>query len=282
MLDPVGQGAWPVLVSAVRDDADSQVNGAVADGVRGNGPARRVGSLDPLPQRPGVGLEIPRVARVVRVAVAAVLRTDGRGFAQQRAVQEHLGRPEGQVVVSEPARHAQVQAHGFRPGCAGTRACAVSVKRVEHVEDRHELGSGVQPASGRCALVGGQFNGAVADPAAADARLREAGDAFGRVVPGGPVQRGFDGLEGVRQDQLLDELLRRLLDQPGGPAAGVADDHAAVGIGERRRFGACQPQRGGVHHGHVAGVVPDEQRPVPGDPVQHRNVRELSAVLLSG
>ena len=68
-------------------------------------------------------------------------------------------------------------------------ARAVAVERVEHVQDRHQLGPGMQPP--RAAQPAGRrpFHGAVADPAAADPGLGEAGDAFGSVVPGGPVQR---------------------------------------------------------------------------------------------
>ncbi|CAH0304835.1 hypothetical protein SRABI128_04299 [Microbacterium sp. Bi128] len=156
----------------------------------------------------------------------------------------------------------------------------LSTERVKHIEDGHQLRPGVEPARGCRPLVGGQLHGAVADPAAADPGLGEARDALRGVVGGSPVQCGFDRLGRVRQDELLDQLLRGFLDQPGGAAVGVADNNAAVGVRKRRRFGAGQPEGGRVDDGHVPGVVPHEQRPVSRDPVQNGDVRELAAVLL--
>ena len=128
-----------------------------------------------------VGLEVAGVAGVVRVAVAAVLLADGSGFAQQRAVQEHLRRAQRQEVVAEAAGDAQVQA-----GRCGTVRRMLPVERMQHVQDRHQLGAGMQPAVGRRPLVGGQLHRAVADPAAADPGLGKAGDALRRRSSGWP------------------------------------------------------------------------------------------------
>ena len=274
VFDPVGHGPRAVFRGAVGDDVDREIDGAVTDGVGSDGPARRIGGLDFRPELVRFGLEIAGVAGVVRPAVAAVVLADRSRFAQQGAVQEHLRRAQRQEFAAKAAGDAQVQAGS----CRVRRVLAA--QGVQHVKDGHQLRPGMEPARRRCPLVGGQLHRAVADPAAADPRLGKTRDAFRGVVAGGPVQRGFDGLGRVRQDQLLDQLLGRFLDQPGGPAGGVADYHAAVGVRERRLFGVGQPERGGVDDGHVAGVVPHEQRPVSRDPVQDGDVREFAAVLL--
>ena len=188
VFDPVGHGPRAVFRGAVGDDVDREIDGAVTDGVGSDGPARRVGGLDFRPELLRFGLEIAGVAGVVRPAVAAVVLADRSRFAQQGAVQEHLRRAQRQEFVAKAAGDAQVEAGS----CRVRRVLAV--QGVQHVKDRHQLRPGVEPARGRCPLVGGQFHRAVADPAAADPRLGEAGDAFRGVVAGGPVQRVFDGL----------------------------------------------------------------------------------------
>jgi hypothetical protein len=103
----------------------------------------------------------------------------------------------------------------------------------------------------RSALVGSKFGRAVPDPTAAHAGFGETRDALGRVVESGPLEGGLNVLQRIRQDQLLDQFLGRLLDESRGTSRRVADNRTAVGIGERRRLGTCQPQRGCVDHRHV-------------------------------
>src|SRR5208337_1346049 len=107
-----------------------------------------------------------------------------------------------------------------------------------------------EPAGVPGGLVGSELGRAVRDPAAGDAGLGAAGDAFLQVLFGGPA----DGLrqlgQRVRVDQAADQELGPFLEQTGGTAAVVGDDPAAGEIGG----GRVDTERGqdqAVHHAHV-------------------------------
>ena len=226
------------------NDLDRQVDGRVADGVQGNRPAGAVRGGDPF----AVLLRgVEQVAGVV--LVPAVVLRHGGGGSQQRAVHEDLDGAQRQVLVAEPRPDAKAQA-AAAAGAMGVGGVRGLLR--QGVQGRHELGAGMQAACAQGLLVGGDFDGGVADPAAAHARLGEGGDALGGVACGCRVQRPDDLVHRVRQQQVLDQSLCRFLDQAGGVAVGIADHGAAHGVGETLVQRAGQAQRGGVGDRGVA------------------------------
>ena len=145
-------------------------------------------------------------------------------------------------------------------------------ERVQHLGGRHQLDPDAELAGVPGGLIGGELGRAVRDPAAGDAGLGAAGDAFLQVLFGRPV----DGLrqlgQRVRVDQAADQELGPFLEQAGGTAAGVGGDPAAGELGG----GRVEPEGGqdrAVHHAHVPGSVtqpdpPPRRGPVEGVPVR--------------
>ncbi len=268
----LGRAFRSVAFLQAGNDLDGQVDGRVADGVQGHGPAGAVGGGHPFEVLLRGVEQVPGV-----VLVPAVVFGDRGGGSQQRPVHEDLDGTQRQVFVAEPRPDAEAQA------AAASRAVGVGGVRGllrQGVKGRHELGAGVQAAGVQGLLVGGDFDGGMADPAAAHAGLGEGGDALGRVACGCRVQRPDDLVHRVRQQQVLDESLCRFLDQAGGIAVRVADHGAAHGVGEVPGQRAGQAQRGGVGDRGVPGDVAQVQRAVPGDLVEPLDVREQAVVVL--
>ena len=158
-------------------------------------------------QRRGVVLEEAALAR----GVGEVLGHRA-GVPDQRAVAEDLHRPDPQPVVAEPGPDAEVEAE--RHPVAGVRR-----QRVQHVGGDHQLDPHRQPPLIARALVGRDLDRALPDPAAADAGLDDAGDALGQVDPPGPLDRVDQRVDGVGEDQPVEQLLGLLLEQPGRASA---------------------------------------------------------------
>ncbi len=143
---------------------------------------------------------------------------------------------------------------------------------VQHLGGRHQLDPDTELAGIPGGLVGGELGRAVRDPAAGDAGLGAAGDAFFQVL----FSRPGDGLrqlgQRVRVDQAADQELGPLLKQAGGTAAGVRGDPAAGELGGGR-VEAEGGQDRAAHYAHVPGGVaqpdpPPGRGPVEGVPVR--------------
>src|SRR5699024_12676102 len=106
------------------------------------------------------------------------------------------------------------------------------------------------------------LDGGVADPAVGDAAFAEGGDALLRIVGGGEVDRLDEGVERIGPDEVLDEGLRGLLEQPGGMAGRGGDDLAADRFGEAGFEDAGPAHRRGVDDRGVTGGLAPAQRTV--------------------
>ena len=154
--------------------------------------------------------------------------------------------------------------------------------RAEVVQDlagRHQLDPDAEAAGIPGGLVRGELGRAVRDPAAADAGLGGAGDAFLQVLLGGPG----DGLgqlgQRIRVDQAAHQELGPLLEQAGGAAVVVGGDPAAGKV-DGGRVDAQGRQDHAVHHAHVPGGVPQPDPPPRRHPVQGVPVRVGAELVL--
>ncbi len=171
VLDAVAHvGSRPALLG-LGVGVEDEVDGGVADGVGGHAPPRAVGLEDAAAQRLGVVLEVAPLAGGVGEVLA-----HGGGVADQRAVGEHLDRPEPQPVVAQAGAHAQVEAE---------RHVVVDVRgeRVQRVGGHHQLHPHGQAALLARGEVRRDLDRALADPAAAHAGLDHRGDALREVDP---------------------------------------------------------------------------------------------------
>ena len=250
---------------------EHHVDGQVADRVRGDLPAGAVRGDDRGLQLGRVGLQVA-AALPAPCPVAVVRVVQGGGPPDQGSVGEDLHRAEPEPVVAEAGLDAQVQ-----PGhqaVAGVRA-----EGVQDLAGRHQLDPDPEPALVPGRLVGGELGRAVRDPAAADAGLGAAGDAFLQVLRGGQA----DGLgqlgQRVRVDQAADQELGPFLEQAGGTSAGVGGDPAAGQLGA----GLLQAEIGqdqAVHHAHVPGGMPQPDPPPRRGPVEGVPVRVGAELVL--
>ena len=152
-------------------------------------------------------------------------------------------------------------------------------ERVQHLAGRHQLDPDAEPALVPGGGVGGELGRAVRDPAAADAGLGAAGDAFLQVLRGGPGDRVGQLGQRVGVDQAAHQQLGALLEQAGGAAVRVGGDPAAGQLGGGR-VEAEVGQDQAVHHAHVPGGVPQPD-PAPGrGPVQRVPVRVAAELVL--
>ena len=176
VLDAVPRVPPRVLGQRAGVGVEGHVDGPVADRVGGDLPAGAVRGDDRGLQVRGVGLQVAAPGARVGVPVGPRVGVmDGGGAADQGTVGEDLHGADPEPLVAEPGPDTQVQAQV--QAVVGVRA-----QGVQHLGGHHQLDPDAQPALIPDGLVGGQLDRAVADPAAADARLGAAGDALDRYT----------------------------------------------------------------------------------------------------
>ena len=99
-----------------------------------------------------------------------------------------------------PDGDAEVQAESDPVGRMG-------LQRVQDIAGRHQLNPGLQEAAASGFGVGGEFHGAAADPAGADAGLHHVCQAFRRVDLARRADRVCQIRHGVGDYQCGDQLL---------------------------------------------------------------------------
>ena len=184
---------------------EHQVDGGVADGVGRDPPAGAMGVEDAGAQGVRGVLEVAALPGGVGELLA-----QGAGVPDQRPVAEDLGRTDPEPVVAQTGPDAEVQPDAQVVG-------GVPGQRVERVRGDHQLHAQREAVGVPGGLVGRDLDRALADPPAADARLRHRGQPLGEVDAPGTLDRVDQLADRVGEDQGVEQLLGLLLQQPGRP-----------------------------------------------------------------
>jgi hypothetical protein len=143
----------------------------------------------------------------------------------QGSVREHLDRAQAEPAVTKARADPQVEAEA-------DVVVMVRCHRMEDVGSNHHLNADGKPVCIERGLVGREFDGAPADPAAADARLHTAADSFGEVRLAGSLDRIHQFSDRVGGHECAGKRLSALLQQTRGSCVHVDRDDPPGNLGD--------------------------------------------------